>query len=463
MKTHFLKRNPKKTHKTILTLIFVYFGVLVGSENAEAQPVSLNQCTTTGLAGTPVPIPTDAFEIEYPAGINCPFVEDGNSIVIGFGNTILTTRPSRPTKIAQSTSIPPGTYTVELFAWDSYEYRGNQSVSRVTVGAQEEVYFVTFQSEGTEVARSSRSSDVPDYIDPGHWQGIVDESLVIPQQVDRVSAETPSDGSVMAGCMRLTEVQSSCGDGVTTSGEDCDGESYCSDSCRIIQCQNSTCGDGVHDPIDPSTGAPNEQCDDGNDDNNDSCSNTCRLNNPCADNDADGFCDLCINTSPSGQCLDCTDADFNGVCDVVNPVCAPGSADPNCTICPDINGNGVCEPECQDQDSDGFCDQNAICGPANNGTFIGLDPPEKCSSDQYPVESELSLDGTISLWRCENSLGQRSEQCAAVAACQSGQYQCNGSCETLAITGTNRHIAHRGVTTGTTQQAITSSDGSCLE
>jgi hypothetical protein len=80
--------------------------------------------------------------------------------------------------------------------------------------------------------------------------------------------ETPSD-CLNNECTDGRCVSESCGNGQVDSGEDCDdqGESAtCNEDCTI-----SACRDGV-----PNATA-GEQCDDGNDSNNDACTNECRL------------------------------------------------------------------------------------------------------------------------------------------------------------------------------------------
>ncbi len=105
------------------------------------------------------------------------------------------------------------------------------------------------------------------------------------------------------GCSSTCQIEGpqSCGNGVISLGEQCDdggvcqgdGQTYCTnglvcgqagvpgpcvpvsgDGCSAA-CQNEYCGDGIVNNAD--NGVPTEQCDDGNQNNNDACSNTCQI------------------------------------------------------------------------------------------------------------------------------------------------------------------------------------------
>jgi cysteine-rich repeat protein len=65
------------------------------------------------------------------------------------------------------------------------------------------------------------------------------------------------------------ELGSLCGNGRLESGEQCDdGNRNNNDSCTN-QCRQARCGDRIV--------GPGEQCDDGNTNNNDNCTNSCRV------------------------------------------------------------------------------------------------------------------------------------------------------------------------------------------
>jgi cysteine-rich repeat protein len=75
-------------------------------------------------------------------------------------------------------------------------------------------------------------------------------------------------------CTTVINVDGQCGNGMIESGEQCDdgnGNNFdtCSNSCRL---SGSTCGNGILNS--------GEQCDDGNYNNNDTCTNICQSSTP---------------------------------------------------------------------------------------------------------------------------------------------------------------------------------------
>jgi cysteine-rich repeat protein len=83
-----------------------------------------------------------------------------------------------------------------------------------------------------------------------------------------VLAGAPTNGTI-TGTATKSWVTPQCGNGVVEGGEECDdGNQANNDSCTNA-CANAVCGDQIV--------GPGEQCDDGNQVNNDGCSNACQL------------------------------------------------------------------------------------------------------------------------------------------------------------------------------------------
>jgi cysteine-rich repeat protein len=116
----------------------------------------------------------------------------------------------------------------------------------------------------------------------------------------------PGDGC--SGNCFSTEI---CGNGIKDVGEKCDDGGTpggCNDDCQ----GGTGCGDGAIDK--DGAGNPLEECDDGNTDNQDDCTNTCKLNH-CGDGikQTSGThieqCDPAVNFVETSDCnLDCTTA-----------------------------------------------------------------------------------------------------------------------------------------------------------
>lgn len=119
--------------------------------------------------------------------------------------------------------------------------------------------------------------------------------------------------------MGAHERPSSCGNRVVEFQESCDdGNDNDQDSCSN-QCRPRNCGNGLFDPDD------GEECDDGNASNHDGCSNTCRL----------PFCQDGFVNAPGEECDDGNQGNRDG-CDnqckrVAAPVARP-EYDRGCTV-----------------------------------------------------------------------------------------------------------------------------------
>jgi cysteine-rich repeat protein len=146
-----------------------------------------------------------------------------------------------------------------------------------------------------------------------------------------VLAGNPTTGTVTATATK-SWVQPQCGNGSTEPGEQCDdGNGNNNDACTNA-CRTNVCGDGYV--------RPSEQCDDGNQNQNDDCKNDCRLNvcgdqivNPgeeeCDDGNATND-DGCTNVCTSPRCGDgvlqagetCDDGNTSNV-DTCTNACLP--------------------------------------------------------------------------------------------------------------------------------------------
>lgn len=191
-----------------------------------------------------------------------------------------------------------------------------------------------------------------------------------------------------------------CGDGVVSTGEECDaGES--TSSCDA-DCTLATCGDGT---LNTSSG---EQCDDGNRMGGDGCSPSCEEE---PDDCGDGTCDFehgetCTNCAPdcmaTPECNDCEDADEDRYfdaecggndCDDTDPSVHPDADEIACNMrdddCNNATRDGVdadgdgswCGLDCDDNDPARSPEHQEMCGngiddDCNDGTTDTRDADE---------------------------------------------------------------------------------------
>jgi len=194
-----------------------------------------------------------------------------------------------------------------------------------------------------------------------------------------------------ASCLIEQEPEPYCGDGIVNGEDQCDnGENngvectpgyplnciYCSAECVTAEVQGAFCGDNILDEL-------YEDCDDGNTEDGDGCSNTCLIEEPpepeCTDVDQDGY------SIEGGDCglVDCDDANLD-----VNPgareVCY-NQIDDDCDYLIDCNDtscvdNLSCQPEpvC----GDGSLDEGEDCDDGNTEDGDG------CSAECLIEQSE---------------------------------------------------------------------------
>jgi cysteine-rich repeat protein len=312
----------------------------------------------------------------------------------------------------------------------------------------------------------------------------------------------PGDGC--SGNCRSTEI---CGNGIVDINEKCDdggAPGGCNDDCQ----GGTGCGDGAIDR--DGNGNPLEECDDGNNDNQDDCTNTCKLNR-CGDGivQTSGSriegCDPSVNFGETSGCnIDCTiatcgdgkinkargeqcddqnqtnedacknDCTLNicgdGVEGGPNEACDDGGDSLNCDLdcsikeCGDGYVNHFAGEEC---DSGGVntaeCDANCTIPICGDGTVNGA-AGEEC--DDMNTDEEDNCLSTCKLNTCGD--GFRDREGALTEACDDGNTvtevacdygtqsctHCNASCTAvLTLTGNvcgdgNRDTTHEACDDG---------------
>jgi len=80
-----------------------------------------------------------------------------------------------------STSIPAGTYAVSLYSWDGYEGRSSTAQT-------DESWLVALKNDTTDITSTSPVSDIPDGVEQATVSEMVETHLVIPTDVNSVTA-----------------------------------------------------------------------------------------------------------------------------------------------------------------------------------------------------------------------------------------------------------------------------------
>ena len=200
-----------------------------------------------------------------------------------------------------------------------------------------------------------------------------------------------------------------CGNGVLNNGEHCDdGNQFNDDSCTN-SCTLTYCGDSVtQQPNGVLNGGPQddgiEACDDGNLNDNDGCSNNCVLAQPVCGNGA----------VESGEQCDDANADNNDACknDCTTNICGDGVIETGVEACDDgntANGDG-CDSGCNieqqpvPQCGNGIIEDNEECDDGNTNNN------DACKND---CTTNICGDGIIEtgVEECDDSNNNNGDGC----------------------------------------------------
>jgi cysteine-rich repeat protein len=199
-----------------------------------------------------------------------------------------------------------------------------------------------------------------------------------------------------------------------------------------LPAKTAVCGDGIVDP--------GEECDDGNTDDCDGCSNHCTLVTGCGDSVVCGAeqcddgnttsCDGCSSTCTTESGLLCGDGIVNTTCGEQCDPPVPGRCDATCQRIP-YCGDGIVDPgeECDDGNTDD-CD-----GCSNHCTLVtGCGDGVVCGAEQCDDGNITSCDGCSSTctieqgFRCGDGIIDPAcgEQCDPPGP---GTPECNYQCQ----------------------------------
>jgi len=197
-----------------------------------------------------------------------------------------------------------------------------------------------------------------------------------------------------------------CGNGVVEGDEECDlGPENSDTGACTLMCTTSECGDGLV--------GPGEACDDGNEIDDDECSNSCAMpgcgdgvvqdNEACDDGNAENS-DGCLDTCVEASCGDgfvyadveaCDDGNADNS-DACTTVCAPPACDDGLLSGDESDvdcGGDTCEAcglggACVDSDdcSGALCLDNVCTVPLDCADILGLDP--NASTGLYLIDPD---------------------------------------------------------------------------
>ncbi len=310
----------------------------------------------------------------------------GSAMTANGYNSSLNTCCSNPLGGRQAFSGSSGEYlqtTIDLSAWT-----GEQVLLRWRMGSDSSVpgtgWYLDNVEIGTEVSLSASA------------QGSSNEGQSGSQAV-------------------VTQVTSSCGNGVTDPGEDCDdsGESATCDA----DCTAATCGDQA---VNSTAG---EQCDDGNLDDTDACLSTC-LDATCGDSAVQAGVEECddgpanSDTNPDACRTDCSSASCGDNVQDSGEDCDDGgesaTCDGDCTAatCGDQAVNSTAGEQCDDGNLDDTDACLSTCLDATCGDSAVQAGVEEC--DDGPANSDSTPDACrtdCSSASCGDSVQDSGEQC----------------------------------------------------
>ncbi len=190
-----------------------------------------------------------------PTPADCPFTAGPNDVLINIAGQLRMYSPLDWGSIAGSfnVTIPPGNYNLYMATSDSYFGRDvdtPQSHERMIL----QVFNDTNINPSNLIFTSSPTPDLPDSVRTSEWWGLVDANINIPQTGRTVlfkhygfeqGVPLPANG-LFAVCALFQDIDSLCGNGFLDPGEYCDDgnnidNDECSNSCTHAVSTRPSC------------------------------------------------------------------------------------------------------------------------------------------------------------------------------------------------------------------------------
>lgn len=281
-------------------------------------------------------------------------------------------------------------------AGDSSDSRGSDTMTSVTPTTVNTTDSMTTVDETTEGPDSETDTD------GGSETESPTETTADPSDTDSTDTDpTDTDPTDTDPTSDTDEPPPSCGDGVVDDGEECDDGNEVDDDACTNTCSLPVCGDGVTNG--------DEECDDGNDDDSDACLTSC-VAATCGDGQIQADVEACDDMGESAECNSdcslaaCGDAILNlsagEECDDGNEentdecvaecllaTCGDGYVHEGVEFC----DGGSCSDQCDGYAA--YCADILANDPNTPNGMYTIDPDGNEGNEPYEVYCDMSAGG----------------------------------------------------------------------